>query len=159
MDRGGGLRVDEIGVAAEIHNHATANQVAQRSAPLGNAGRAVQGNGLPYRVHYRAPAAVFGQQGRRYVSALDFEPLLARGRGTGAQIVEYAAQKQSLTVVIGARAHPLMSGEQFTEQVAAHTVVEHGRRLGGLRQPDRGLRDVGVWEIWEIWNRLHGRTR
>src|ERR1700753_309681 len=107
MDRGGGLLFDEVGVAAEIHTHATADQVAQRSAPLGNAAIGVQCNGLPYGVHYRALAALFGQQGRREARALHLKPLLAGGCRADAEIVEYAAQKQSLTAVIGSRAHPL----------------------------------------------------
>jgi hypothetical protein len=75
---------------------------------------------------------MLGQQGRRKVGALDLEPSLAGGRGAGAKIVQHTAQEQGFAVVIVAGAQPVVRGAQLAEQVAAHTVVEHCRRLGGL---------------------------
>jgi len=57
--------------------------------------------------------------------AFDFEPRLARGSGARAEIVQHASQKQSIGFVVRARAHALVGGDELTEQVAAHAVVEH----------------------------------
>ena len=89
-------------------------------------------SGLPHRVHRCALTAVFGQQRRGQVGALDFEALFAGGRAAGTEIVQDAAQKQGFAVIVGAGAEALVGGEQLAEQVAAHAVVEHRWRLGGL---------------------------
>lgn len=80
--------------------------MAQGSAPVGDARRRMQGNGLPHAVDEPSLAAVFGQQCRREVGAFHFEPFLARRRGAGTEIVQHACQEQGVPVVVGAGRMP-----------------------------------------------------
>lgn len=117
----------------------------------------MQGDGFPHTVHGVSAITVVGQKTCGQIGALDFEAGFSRGVRSGAQVVQHASEEHGLTVVIRPRPQPVVVGEQFGEEEAAHAVVEHRRRLCGTGELEGRRRGSGPEYLGDRRHLLTGR--